>query len=713
MRNVFETDTVLLNPSLARTASLKERGTPMPRRTSQTLARHRSAALRWEGGTPRAAKRVPAGDSQPLAARAVPPQNVSRRIQKLAAALRLCLHLHVTMSLRNHLLSLNADLLKGWLRRMDALEKGLTRKDQFAAAIERQLTLDLAHVVGRLSEPEKCWLAESVRQKRLFSAREFTAKYGGACPMPKSYYGRREEVSLLVPFIYQGNHRESEPPGLIAALIDPLRALLPKPAALKLETADRVPKAWPSEQQCPGGELIRPIHVFEGERIAPVELGRVLRLIQGGKVKVTDATHRPTDATTRLIGGALVVPDFDLEMPESHRTEWEREYYTPAGPVRAHAWPVLVQQCGWAKAKGGGLILTDEGRAILQTFTAEKFRDGVSRLLANGDFDELNRINHIRGQSGKAKRYLSNPALRKTAIAGALEALPVGAWLKFEEACRQAEASPENWDVVESGYGVLYFCELQYGCIHETTGISRQFLRAFLMESLATLGVLDIAYVYPHQIWPDLDGLWGTDDLDFCGRYDGLLYVRLNPLGAYALGCTDQYEVRAEEKPKLFQVLPNLGVALAEGELNPADRATLELMAAPTSESAWTLDAERILTHVESGGAIEELRDFLESHAAEGLPESVQLWFAGLDSNLGACRVRRDAVLLEWADEALARLIATNTSTAKLCFHAGENRLVVPAGNLGAFGRALKRLGFALPPASARTVSGRQPSSAE
>jgi hypothetical protein len=53
--------------------------------------------------------------------------------------------------------------------------------------------------------------------------------------------------------------------------------------------------------------------------------------------------------------------------------------------------------------------------------------------------------------------------------------------------------------------------------------------------------------------------------------------------------------------------------------------------------------------------------------------------------------------LLEWADEALARLIATSSGTNRLCFHAGANRLVVPAENLTAFGRAVKKLGYVLP----------------
>ena len=600
------------------------------------------------------------------------------------------------MPLNQHLMELNGDVLKGWLRRVGALDKLHTRKEQFARAVESQLTQYLPEVVARLSLAEKCFLAECIHQGRLISSAMFQAKYGAPCPTVIRDSGSSGEIPLLVPFMHVPHYRNGEEPYLLPELVARLDGLLPKLPGLTARKISQIPKAWPAEVQYQGGERIRPIHVYESERLAPVELGRVLRLIQSGKVKVTDSTQRSTDAATRLIAGLLVVPDFALEMPDDHKGEWQRTSYTAAGPVRAHAWPVLVQQCGWAKAKNGVLALTAEGRDILEQFTPEKFRAGFSRCLSDGDFDELIRINHIRGQTGKAQRWLSHPGKRKTAIGEAMIVFPVGEWLKCDEAHRLVEASGKAHRVLEGNTQALYFFDPQFGFIYDDVGLRSQFLRAFFMESLATLGLVDVAYVYPHSLWPDLrESLNG--DLPFCGRYDGLLYVRLNPLGAYALNFTDHYDFRAEERPKLFRVLPNLDLVLTHDALNPADRASLELLAAPRGDMVWTLDAERMLTHVETGGAFKELRDFLEANAAEGLPDNVQVFLAGIESKLGAGRTRRDAVLVEWADEALAQLIATSAGTNKLCFHAGANRLVVPAENLTAFGRALKRLGYVLP----------------
>lgn len=599
-------------------------------------------------------------------------------------------------TLEQHLMGLNGDVLKGWLRRMDAFEKGSTRKEHFVRAIVGQLTANLSGVLARLSLEEKCWLAECAHQGRFVSAREFQAKYNSVCPMPARHYGWNQPVSLLVPFISIPAYRGDGDPCLLPQLEEPLRRLLPKPEGVKARPVESLPKAWPTEQQCLGGDRIRPIHVFESERIGPIELGRVLRLIQGGKVRVTDANRRPTDATARLVAQTLVVQDFELEVPEQDRSEWEKKYYTEAGAVRSHAWPVLMQQCGWAKSKAGVLALTGEGQDILQQFTPDKLRDGVSRCFANNDFDELNRINHIRGQSGKGRRRMTEAAWRKYTVESGLETSPPGQWLPFREALRLVNALGADWDVLESDYPALYFFEPQYGDIYDNSGLNSQFLRAVCMESLSTLGVLDIAYVYPHRVWPDLKESLGGD-LPFCSRYDGLLYVRLNPLGAYALGCTESYAYRAEDKPKLFRVLPNLDVVLAAGPLNPADRANLELLASPKADMVWSLDAERMLTHVESGGTFKELRGFLEENAAESLPANVQVFLQELEEKTGACHSTQDAVLLEWKDEALARLIATSAGMNKLCFHAGENRLVVPRKSLAAFSRAVKKLGYALP----------------
>lgn len=603
----------------------------------------------------------------------------------------------MTISLDAHLQGLNSDLLKALVKQLGLSVTGLTRKEHFIQAVAKELAEHLPAVVARMTESERNFLAECAHRGELIRGREFQAKYGTSCPQVTRYWSyNSKDVALLTLFIHTPVSRDDYSHGMVGQFVDPLRALLPEPPAVQARTESALPPTYHFKHRYRDAEEDRTIQVYESERNAPAELSRMLRLIQGGKVKVTDSGKRPTDATARLMTEALLGPDFALDPPPEKRDQWTEL----SGPVRAHAWGVLVQQCGWAKCRGGALALTPAGQALVRGFDAVQFRLGVDRFVDDDDFDELNRVNHIRGQSGKGKRWVSSPAERKLGINSALTNFPVAQWLAWAEARRLIDASGEFWDVLTGDRCGLYFGELQYGGISHTAGLNSQFLRALFMESFATLGLLDIAYVYPHHLWPEFGDHWGGDDLSFCGRYDGLLYVRVNPLGAYALGITESYEVRAQENPKLFRVLPNLDLVLTQGELNPADRATLELLAVPQSDQVWTLDAECILTHIESGGTFRELQDFLTANAEEGLPSNVQVFLNSLEAKLADCRGVREAVLIEWNDGTLAQLIATSSGTNKLCRHAGGNLLAVAKQDLTAFRRALKKLGYVVPSAN-------------
>jgi hypothetical protein len=602
------------------------------------------------------------------------------------------------IALREHLMNLHGDLLKGWARQMNLAVKGLTRKEQFAEAVESEIKGRLPAVLARATEAERQFLAECVhRDGELVSAACFEAKYGVACPAPSRSYSFPREVWFLTPFVARETiYGRSEETGIARDLVAPLRALLPSPMETRARVAEEMPATWTVKRQYFSGGPERIVRSFAGEQTCLVELERVLRLIQGGKVKVTESTRRPTEAAVRLIGEALIEPDYALEVPEAERGEFERKYYTAAGPVRAHAWPVVVQQCGWARPRGGVLALSSEGKALLGRFDLQEFRSGVDKLMDDSEFDELHRVNHIRGQTGKGKRWITAPSMRKRAILRAMRKFPVGQWLTFEEACRLMEASGEDYRVSEGERSFLYFFEPQYGLIYDGPGLRCQFLRAFFMETLATLGLVDIAYVFPHRCWPDLYGSL-NGDLAFCGRYDGLLYVRINALGGCALGLTSLAEYRPPARPRLFQVLPNLDLVLTGPDLSAADRAGLERVAIPQNETVWKLDSERILSHLETGGTIASVRSYLEDNALAGLPDEATVLLDGLETRLTACRSRCEAVLLEWTTPALAQSLAASPGLGTLCHYAGENRIVVPGRSLAAFSRALKRMGYVLP----------------
>jgi hypothetical protein len=584
--------------------------------------------------------------------------------------------------------NLNVDSLKVLARKLN-IPKTLTRRDDLMAALDKELRLNLSGILTRLSETEHKALAQAVHNGGTVARESFKAMYGVEMPNLEPWTYHRKDTSLLLMFgeCVAGCYAVSE------ALIESLQSMIPEPAKPAISVVDAIPEIYQPVKTGWREPAPRPVRIFESSEIAPLELRSVLQLVRAGKLSVTDKSLRPTEASARLIAQCLVAPDFDAENPRaasgSHRVE-------ATGSFRAHAWGVLIQQCGWARPRRGILALTESGQRALQGGTPEILEEGINSLRDDTHFDEFNRVNHIRGQSGRGKRYLTDPPERRYPILESVSQWPIGRWVKFEEAWRFLLASGNNF-LLTSEAVTLYFEEQQYGHLGATERIlPRIYLRVFLMESLAPLGIIDIAYCYPHSLWPDLEDRWGTDDMDFCSRYDGLLYVRLNALGAYCLNVTSKYEPPSVRHASPWQVLGS-GEIIPSEDPSPSDAYLLDGWAIHDSQGAWWLDTGRVLDYLASGSAIEDIPRFLVEKSQNELPEALQGWLSGIETKASAVKGIEQALLIEMCNEKAAAAIAGHDDTGALIHHAGGKYLVVPNRNLRAFRNALKKLGYALP----------------
>lgn len=589
---------------------------------------------------------------------------------------------------------LNVDTMKAFARKLD-LPQILTRKTELMTALEKELWSNLARIVTRLSETERKTLAQAVHNGGVVARESFEAMHGIAMPNLEPWTYHRKDPSLLL-MLGEGSSGRFV---VFDPLLKSLQRLVPEPPKPAVFSLDAIPEIHRPAKKGWRETAPRQVHVYESCEIAPLELRSVLQLVRSGKLSVADKSLRPTEATTRLIAQSLVAPDFDAEVPQpvsrSHQVE-------AAGSIRAHAWGVVIQQCGCAKPRRGTLVLTESGQRLLQGWTPDGFKEGIDCLCDNNHFDEFNRVNHIRGQSGRGKRYLSEPSERRHAILKSIAQWPVNRWIEFGEVWRFLLASGNSF-LLTSDAVTLYFAEQQYGHLggHEHV-LPRVYLRVFLMEILATLGIIDIAYSYPHDLWPDFEGGWGTDELSFCSRYDGLLYVRLNALGAYCLNVTPQYELTPARAAAPWEVLGNGEIIASEDPL-PRDAHLLDAWAVRDSRGAWWLDAGRVLDYVVSGGSVADISRFLEEKCLNALPETLEAWLSGIATKASAVRGIEQALLIEMCDAATAAAITGHPDAGMLCRHAGEKHLVVVKKNLRAFRSALKKLGYALPESELRS----------
>ena len=584
-----------------------------------------------------------------------------------------------------------------------------TRKGDIAAVIMRHLDgARLKTVWQSLDELQRAAVAEVVHSSSTqFPADRFRAKYGrGPNWGTADKYGYRRSPSALGFFFYGSGVMPDD-------LKARLKAFVPKPAEAKIRTLAELPAAhdlpysrWnPKTRTQEEGTEEVPLAVHETELIAQRELLSVLRLVDSGKVAVSDKTRRPSAATTKTITNILEGGDYYPVLPVT--SKWHDEN---AGPIRAFAWPLIVQAGGLAQLSGSKLQLTKAGRKALSQPAAETLRNLWSKWINTTIIDELSRVECVKGQTGKGNRGLTAISSRRDAIADTLADCPAGAWISTDEFFRFVRASGNDFSVTRNAWN-LYIGELRYGSLGYGNGeriLHERYLFGFLLEYAATLGVIDVALIPPAGARYNYGGLWGTDDLVYFSRYDGLMYFRITPLGAYCLGAETAYRPAPAETRPVLSVLPNLEIAAIGAELEQGDRIALDTYASQVSDLVWRLDPAKLLAAVEEGRPVNEIREFLTARSGVAIPHTVTRLLDDVADRSTKIHDRGLARLVECADPALAALIANDSRTRKHCMRAGERHLVVPASSEAAFKRALREVGYLVAMGEARPVKSRR-----
>jgi hypothetical protein len=427
------------------------------------------------------------------------------------------------------------------------------------------------------------------------------------------------------------------------------------------------------------------VRLTEPEAIPNVRI--VLELCASGSLRCSEKTRRPTAASVTGLALLLAAGDF-----------------YPHEPIAAYAWPLLVQAGSLAELAGGRLQLTTRGRAALTAPPSTTIRGLWRRWVAHAVIDELTRVEAIKGQ--RSANVLTSAKTRRQSVANALGMCPAGEWVSLDDLfgrMRRGNLSPtvaRN----ETSLWRLYLSEPRYGSLgyagfHNWTLLEGRYTLAVLFEYAATLGLIDIAYTDPAGARDDFRGNWGTEEMEYLSRYDGLRAIRVNALGAYALGLAEYTPPETATTTASIKVLPNHDI-VALGELPLGDRMTLSAFADQSAERVWSLTMGSLLTGIANGRRIDELPQVLNRTSDQALPETVRTLISDVTTRAAALIDRGMVRLVECADAATANLIAGDRRTHRLCTLVGERHLVVPAEHEAAFRAALAQLGHVLPPGS-------------
>jgi hypothetical protein len=563
---------------------------------------------------------------------------------------------------------------------------GPTRKADMAAAVATAvLGRDSAScrtedLFARLTDLERAAVAETLCDRnRTFDAARFQAKYGSV-PTWSSRW-TRERVTLIGAFLMPGNPGRDAAPFMPDDVAACLRAFVPAPRAEVLGCLD---------EPIPSNAKLE-LTVVDTEQAAAQELFAVLRLVDMGRVQASAQTRRPSAKGMEAIREVLVGGDFYPSEEKVHA--WDQV----VGPIRAFAWPLILQAAGLASVSGSKLSLTPAGRRAMTRPATETLRHAWNKWVGTSTFDEFSRIDAIKGQSDRKR--LTAVADRRQAIAAALAQCPPAKWVAIGELSRHMRATGNTFQVAHDPW-TLYIAERQYGSLgydgsHGWPIVQERYMAALLLEYAATLGLVDVAYTEPDGARGDFRSMWGTDELRFLSRYDGLSCVRMNALGAFILGLAESHDAPVASRAVGVTVLPTLGIVAAGDAFSPAEEALLSTFCARRGDG-FAFDRATALAAIDKGHEARELSRFVEDACDGDVPDAVRAFLDDLERRATMLAVTGHALLVACADPAVATRLARDGKTKHLCTLAGSSTVVVPAESEADFRRAVRALGYPL-----------------
>ncbi len=489
--------------------------------------------------------------------------------------------------------------------------------------------------------------------------------------------------------------------GLPTDLRKLLLAFVPSPPDFVLPTVTELPATvsqtstiWKGNRPVEESAEV-PLRVRETAREAEQDLRAVLRLVEAGRVRVSDKKRKPTAASQKAIDEVLLGGDFYTV------DDQDESKYDPACDltIKAFAWPMLLQAAGLTQKSGDELTLTPAGRKALSGSVPEVIRAAFRKWRTSTLLDEFSRVETIKGQN---KGGLSALSSRRKTVLDSLAACPPGTWFAVDDFFRFLRATDRDFVLAHRPYE-LYIAEHYYGNLgyedeYAWEQLQGRYILAVLFEYVATLGLIDVAYLPPQGVRDDFRGRWGADDLSCLSRYDGLMYLRINPLGLWCLGLAERYETPPSPIADVLQVLPNLEIVVKKPPLPLTDRLVLDRFAEPQLEGSWRLTPAKLLTVLYEGGTLDELEEFLTTHSMAALPHTVSVFLQEQRGRANRLRDLGTARLIECADAALAQMLARDSQLRGKCHVAGERWLVFQIEDETTVRRGLRRLGYVLPP---------------
>ncbi|HMV76384.1 MAG TPA: hypothetical protein PKN56_19975 [Leptospiraceae bacterium] len=547
-----------------------------------------------------------------------------------------------------------------------------TKKGDLVSSLSKFILSNAFILYEKLKPISKKAVQETVhRYNGVFDFKRFEAKYNELPSLTSSsyYYRENPEAEKLSVLIFKGV--------IPSDLRHILKEKVPVPDKFDMEYADQLPASYELKR---GEKRELTVRLTEAEALKNIKI--LFALAESGKIKGSEKTGIVSEAGREIIEKQLFAGDFYAGNESDLK-------------IQSFSLPLIFVSSGYARYENGRLKLTLKGIKERQTESAQLLKD-IWQKWMNSSFDEFERIDNIKGrQKGLAK----NVKERRNVIIKALLKMPKEKWVRFSKFSQFMRLNSMYFSVARNSWD-LYIGDREYGSLgydgyDSWEVLQERYILALFFEYAATLGILDIAYVEPEFAKSDFYKNWGTDDLSYLSRYDGLICFRINVLGRFILGIEDKYVPVALPVEKTIKIMQNLEIAVSK-ELNKEDQLFLEALAVKSADYMYRLEEKSILHLLEKGHTIDTVTEFLKARSQNELPSLVLDFLdrikrkSGLINNLGSAKV------LKISDRPTALLIANSSRLKKLCFFAEPDLIIILLQNEQKFFKELKSLGYSI-----------------
>lgn len=588
--------------------------------------------------------------------------------------------------------------LKGLLQMM-GMRCPAKKDDCVNLLVDHVFGKDLKKTWGLLSPLEKLAMAEAIYNTQgIIDFDQVKAKYGKTLVWgEQNLTGYREETPKIRLFFYKQACLPIE-------LIERLKLFVLKPPQNTVNYLEGGPSRYnlnmTGQNTGEGGALV----FYDASKTVLQELLAVLTVIKNKRLSdisgwaFTSSTNKNIYEITESVTTALVLTTSALT-----RACVTPDYYAPVEGVpskniKGFAWFVLLKCARLIDDKRNILTLTSAGDDLQrrETIHADTIKKIFESFLGSCAFDEVLRIDTLeRGNDASYYSYgyqpkteFTDPAERRALIGKALKSCAYGQWMSVSEFLRVMRIQYPPYMVVKHlrtlrlGDKKINSANLQesWPVLEGTT------IKCFLMEFLATLGIIEINYLQDKPV----DGV---------SSYDGLYEFSITALGAYCLGITQEVTQISKSSKKRFKTDDALNITTivqaGRGDhVSARDILMMNTCADRVGPHTWKLGIPKLL------GAVEEKPLLLPAFKAflyerlEAYSQTAEDFFDDIERRKNQIVFEEDVRLYACQDTMVAHLISCDSKTRAYCRLVDAHHLVVPLPADKTFKAALKKVGY-------------------